>query len=346
MPTWSAFSVGRQTQIDRNDNNFTAERAGDLVGLTFGGPGDPLSDAIVEVTPDDRTGAAGVLDQRARGGTDRFTVDGPGGSRGYTFDAAASYEAVITYADGTTAIATLVVFQSTNGETFIAPGLTDAANAPLIAGPIQSITLTAVVTDTTLGLAVDRPDDPFVPCFVAGTRILTPDGPRRVEDLRPGDLVETLDHGPRPLVWVGGTRVAGQGALAPIRFAPGAIGNDAALLVSPAHRMLVSGWRAELLYGEPEVLVPAKALVNGDTIHRQPCDTVSYHHILFDRHEIVMAEGVLSESFHPGPQVLETDPEVAGEVLALFPELAAPGGAPEWQTARQVVRVRDARLLA
>ncbi len=36
-------------------------------------------------------------------------------------------------------------------------------------------------------------------CFTAGTRIATPCGSRRIEHLRPGDPVMTLDGGPQPV---------------------------------------------------------------------------------------------------------------------------------------------------
>jgi hypothetical protein len=228
----------------------------------------------------------------------------------------------------------------------VAPGLTDAANQPLLDNSVQSITLNSVVQDTALGLAIDRPDDEFMPCFVRGSQILTPTGYRLVEHLQAGDLVETIDHGVKPLVWVGGKEVDGTGVFAPIRFAPGALGNKDALLVSPQHRMLLSGWRAELLFGEDEVLVPAKALVNGETIHVQPMPRVSYHHILFDRHQVVLANGILTESFHPGKHMLEADMGLRDELLALFPELADVGKGAGWDTARCVLKTSEARLLA
>lgn len=43
------------------------------------------------------------------------------------------------------------------------------------------------------------PNEGTVPCFVLGTRIATPDGEVPVEDLVPGNLVLTADHGPQPL---------------------------------------------------------------------------------------------------------------------------------------------------
>jgi hypothetical protein len=159
-------------------------------------------------------------------------------------------------------------------------------------------------------------------CFAAGTLIATPSGPIAVEDLTTDDLVTTLDHGPQPIRWTGRRRVAATGNAAPVVFRAGAIGNDRDLMVSPQHRMLLTDWRAELMFGEPQVLVPAKALVNHDTIFVQEGGQVEYVHLLFDEHEIIFAEGVPSESFHPGATGLSTlDDPARDEVLALFPEL-------------------------
>ena len=67
--------------------------------------------------------------------------------------------------------------------------------------------------------------DPPV-CFHAGTRILTPNGPHRVQDLAPGNLVLTRDHGAQPLLW---SRRSRHGPPAPpatwqsVLIAPGAL---------------------------------------------------------------------------------------------------------------------------
>ena len=166
-------------------------------------------------------------------------------------------------------------------------------------------------------------------CFAGGTLIDTPDGLRPIDDLGPGDLVTTLDNGSQPLRWVGTRRVSAFEMLQrpdfrPVRFETGILDNTRPLLVSPQHRMLLSDWRAQVYFGEDQVLIAAKALVNGTTIRQVlPEAGVTYFHLLFDRHEVILADGALSESFHPGETGLDAlDSEQRREIEALFPGLA------------------------
>jgi peroxidase len=163
-----------------------------------------------------------------------------------------------------------------------------------------------------------------VTCFTAGTRIITARGMRLIDDLQIGDLVYTLDAGMQPIRWIGRTTVPATRNNAPIQIAAGALGNARPLQVSPQHRMLVSDWRSELVCGTDEVLVAAKHLINDLSIRQVMGGTVDYIHILFDDHQIVMAEGIASESFHPGRVGLGAMAEAARqELLGLFPQLAA-----------------------
>jgi hypothetical protein len=185
-------------------------------------------------------------------------------------------------------------------------------------------------------------------CFTYGTLIDTPDGLRPIEDLEPGDLVTTLANGSQPLRWVG-TRTVTQAemlarpALRPVRFETGTIGNTRPLLVSPQHRMLLNDWRAQVYFGEDEVLVAAKAMVNGKTIRQViPEGVTTFCHLLFDRHEVILAEGALSESFHPGEIGLGAlDEAQRREIEALFPTLALDSR----PSAFPIVRNADARGL-
>ena len=186
-------------------------------------------------------------------------------------------------------------------------------------------------------------DDLGPPCFAAGTRIETDKGMTPIEQIEVGDLVRTLDNGLQAVRWRGARGVPALDKRAPIRFAPGAIGNARELLVSPQHKILMSGWRAELFFGEDEVLVAAMHLVNADTIHRAPRRYVDYHHLMFDQHEILLAEGIPTESFFPGEYILQDD-DLRDEVMDLFPEMIGTVG-PDWDTARPVLRGQEAKML-
>lgn len=179
-------------------------------------------------------------------------------------------------------------------------------------------------------------------CFLAGTRIDTPEGPRPIETLSAGDLVLTLDHGPQPLRWVGRSAVDGTGKLAPVRIAAGVLGNRRDLFVSPNHALFLRSPMAELWFGEAEVLVAAKHLVNGTTIRQVPRPVAHYLHLALDRHDMVFAEGIASESLHAGPMALAAlTPEARDELLAIFPDLPFGGG----PTGRRSLRAPEARVL-
>jgi hypothetical protein len=347
MANWEAIYLGNFASIDPTEGNASAENAGALVGLTFGGPGDPISADTVDVqTYNSGSGSSTALDQDNNNGSyDWIRTDIGSGLQWYRFDAAATYNATLTFVDGTSTDIVAVLFQDVSGNTFLSSSLNNATNVVLESAPIRSLTLNSLNGSNYSGLFENRPAIDFIPCFARGTIIDTPSGPQFVETLRVGDLVLTADHGAQPLIWTGGRVVDGMGSLAPIRFATGALGNLRPLLVSPQHRILVSGWRAELNFGQPEILVPAKGLVNDTTIRPAPMRHVSYHHLLFERHEIVISEGIESESFHPGRALLTHDKAIFGELVRIFPELSHPDFQAPYDTARPCVKPIEGRLL-
>jgi hypothetical protein len=342
MPkVFNAISIGLLTDIDTVEGNFVAENAGALVGQTFGGAGDALSDNFVEISPNGDVGS--FYDMSNRPG-EEFLVDG---GAPQTFDGVAVYNATITFADGNTATYSAVLFQDTDGNAYLAPEITDNADqATLESGPIQSVTLDSLAGKRFGGLASDRQEWDFVPCFSAGTPIITDKGERAVEKLSPGDKVLTLDHGFQPLRWIGQRRVAATGALAPVHFAAGALGNEVPLTVSPHHRMMLRGWRVEMYFGEAEALVPAISLVNGKDIRQIEGGEITYVHLMFDCHEIVYGGGVPSESFMPGAQGMNAmEQAVQDEIFAIFPELREQGLHAYGAEARPALRVQEGRLL-
>lgn len=190
-------------------------------------------------------------------------------------------------------------------------------------------------------------------CFTPGTRIMTERGAVPVEDLAPGDMVVTRDNGLQPLRWVGSRKLSlaellARPELQPVRIAAGALagaGPDRTMLVSPQHRVLIEGARAEMFFGEAEVLVPAKHLTGLAEVTRAlPAEGVTYVHILFDRHEIVQSDGIWTESFQPAERTLSgLDDAARAEVLELFPELATE--ATGFPAARLSLKAHEAKVL-
>ena len=186
---------------------------------------------------------------------------------------------------------------------------------------------------------------PFVVCFVRGTLLRTPLGEVAVECLKIGDLVTTQDNGVQPVRWIATTHARCDASQSPVLFRAGSCGNKRDLQVSPQHRMLVSGLHADVLFGEPEVLVPAKSLIDGWNVIKRPPGNVVYVHVMFDRHEIIFAEGAATESFYPGPQSIKAlNKDARQDLLARFPELED-GAATYGALARLCVKTSHARLL-
>lgn len=192
------------------------------------------------------------------------------------------------------------------------------------------------------------------PCFASGTMIDTIFGPRAIETLAVGDMIRTRDHGHRWLSWIGAThldaaRLDLQPNLRPIRIRAGALGNGAPardLTVSPQHRILVRSSVARSLFGETEILVAAKHLVGLPGIEViAPEAGVTYWHLLFDGHEVVLSDGAWSESLFTGPMAMESvGPAARREIFALFPQLADP--AFRATGARRLLTGREGRKLA
>lgn len=152
-------------------------------------------------------------------------------------------------------------------------------------------------------------------CFARGATINTPHGEIPVEDLGTGDEVVTRDGTIALIQWVGKRRLTGfelaiHPHLRPIRIRKNALGPNRPerdLIVSPQHRVLVDDWRASYFFGEDEVLVPARSLLNDhDVVIDQLQTGVDYYHVLLKNHELLSANGLWAESLFPSTEALET----------------------------------------
>ena len=192
-------------------------------------------------------------------------------------------------------------------DTIALAGVTDPASATLGAGNVltvartsgPSITLQLDPAQTFAGSnfpfsVVGGNTDLTVPCFAAGTRILTPAGEVPVEALEAGDLLVLASGRTARVRWIGRRRVDCRAHSAPravmpvcIRagaIAPGVPARD--LFLSPDHAVYVDG-----------MLIPVRCLINGRSIVQLVADAVTYFHVELPRHDVMLAEGLAVESY-------------------------------------------------
>ncbi len=300
--------------IGSNDDSINAGGGNDVVDAGDG------NDTVSGGTGNDTiSGGLGADVLSGNAGSDTLivgsgdTANGGGGDDTFLIDATALNGTGLTVVGGEGAETTGDVLNF-NGQ-LLAGSVVITDNDG--AGPGKSGTATLLDGSTVTFSEIES-----IICFTEGTGVETPYGARPVETLAPGDIVLTRDHGPQPLRWVGSRTVAGAGRFAPIEFAPGSIGNKQRLRVSPQHRMLIEDYRASMYFGEEEVLTAADFLVNGDTIVQREVASVTYFHLLFDRHELVLSGGTWSESYQPGSYSLPgLDDCARDELFRLFPKL-------------------------
>ena len=235
--------------------------------------------------------------------------------------------------------------------------LTSLGRFKVFRNPLNPENGTVIVYDT-LGAPVGSLQfnniETIISCFTPGTRIQTQLGQRRIETLTAGDLVMTRDHGLQPIRWIGSKHLdaaalARDETLQPVRIRRGALGlnrPDRDMLVSRQHRMLICNQRAELLFGNGEVLVRALHLLNLPGVSTEQLAEVTYVHLMFDRHEVILADGAWSESFQPGDRTLTgMDDDQRSELFAIFPELQSGAPVPPFDAARTTLKWHEAQVL-
>lgn len=247
----------------------------------------------------------------------------------------AEYGLVLT--DGTTTY-TAVAFNVREGSPPYATIEGLAFVGPAGSFPPEGAVLTVVSTSEGPGYESEEYVTPI--CYAADTLIDTPNGPRKIQSLTVGDLVWTADRGPQPIAWTDQRQVFARGAHAPIAIPSGHLGATRDLLVSPAHRLVITDPMADLLFDTAQVFVAATHLEQAGQAHRRPTRHLRYCHIALDHHAVIRANGVLSESLRIG-DASETNGLTQNH---FFPSLAQ-CALPVQRPARRCLRRHEARLL-
>jgi hypothetical protein len=152
--------------------------------------------------------------------------------------------------------------------------------------------------------------------LVEGANVRTPCGLRRIELVRPGDLIVTRSNGLQPvgMIWkrtVSHDDMRLNPVLAPIRLKPRAIGPmmpQRDLLVAQDHRLLIPGFRVAGVPDTTCVLAEAHEIAGtSDSIFvDRSLETVTYYQVVFDSHQILTANGQPVESFLPNASAIAT----------------------------------------
>lgn len=255
-------------------------------------------------------------------------------------------------------------FVLTDGVTLFSARLVQTAGGQWIAafanslppqGQLLYVVENAVALDEDHPPTDARTQQQDVICFADDTLIATPQGARPIHQLKAGDLVLTQDNGPQPVIWIGTSRICGMAMrryprLRPIRLRGGMLGigqPDEDLRVSPAHRLLMRGARARALFNLDEVLVRACDLLDHPGVTQDVAlHGATYMHLLLEHHQIIFANNLPTESFHPAfaaPAVLR--PHRAA-LRAVFSGLDDGNGAYYGDTARRYLGTAETALLA
>lgn len=200
---------------------------------------------------------------------------------------------------------------------------------PLFAGTDYVYSIANVIPST----APDTTDEDAltdVPCFAKGVMILTDTGQVPVEDLRVGDMIHTAQNGLQAIRWIGSTHVSSTALknrpnLRPIHIRAGAFGPNQPcrdMHVSRQHRFVVASKIVQRMFDVDAVMVGAiKCTALPDIEIDETVQEVTYFHILLDRHEVIFAEGVPTESLYTGPQGLAAlGAQARNEIARILPE--------------------------
>lgn len=162
-------------------------------------------------------------------------------------------------------------------------------------------------------------------CFAPSTPIATPQGARPAGSLRVGDLVETVDAGPQPVLWSGRIALPALGSMRPVRLCAPAFGATRDLWLLGQHRIALGGPSVDYLFGEDEVLIAARHLVDGCAAQQpdRPC-VLNWHGLLLADHHLLIADGCRIESLGIGR--LARQPALARSTA--LSDLAAAGRLP------------------
>lgn len=230
-------------------------------------------------------------------------------------------------------------------------GLRPATSPQLRYFDVRFLDAAGIERSLTHGAPEDLPLDDFCACFARGTLIEGEHGPIAVEDLSPGDMIQTKDSGLHPLRWLSSCRLSAEAddPRLPIRIRADAMGELRPmqdLVVSRRFRFLVARESCRALFGQDEMLSPVQSFVDGDNITElYGRGDLDFFNLMLDAHQVIFANGLETESFHPGTYGIATmSTEMRHHLARMLPHMS--GDLTTFgPVARQRLRSFEAELL-
>lgn len=162
--------------------------------------------------------------------------------------------------------------------------------------------------------------------------------------LRAGDMVHTKCNGLQPLRWIGVSRHTAQDA--DLMRLLNADGQRSQTLLIPDQLVFHKDPKAELLFGEAEVLCPAWSLTSSGRFEPDPEATPTLYHLLFDRFELIRIGDFWVASHVPDmPRMRLLAPELAEEMITVLPRLAHDHAVANYLQNRIILDEREVRCL-
>ncbi|MBC7735868.1 MAG: Hint domain-containing protein [Candidatus Saccharibacteria bacterium] len=126
---------------------------------------------------------------------------------------------------------------------------------------------------------------------IAGTPVMTLEGELPVEFLQPGDRILTR-AGVRRLVQVAVSVVRNARV---VKIAHGTLGVDCPtedVTVSAGQQILVRDWRARAMFGQPQAMIAASRLADGEYIRAETLPEARFFSLSFQDDAVIYAGGL------------------------------------------------------
>lgn len=198
-------------------------------------------------------------------------------------------------------------------------------------------------------MTMDAGQGVVLPGFGPGTMIQTREEDLPVEWLDTSDAVKNRDGGQGKVLWIGRTTFQPEffrlnPDACPVRFEAGALGDGRPshpVLVGPDQPVLITSPKAARHFGTTEVLAPARAFVNDESVcFLEPEDPITLTFVFCAQHQIMGSDNSWLGSYLPEAETLIHLRPQDRETLADLPETEQ-----ELPETRMILTFGEARLI-